>query len=387
MDAPFFADCRPEAVAPHTKEPVVSQNTTYIGLDVHKRSIAVAVREGGSPVQEERLPNERAAVARWARRWKRRGGANLQVAYEAGACGYALQRQLEGLGIACQVVAPSLVPRKPGERIKTDRRDACKLAEYLQGGHLTPVHPPTPAQEAARDVCRVREDAQQDRMRCRHRLSKFLLRRGQSYTPGRKHWTGAHRAWLAKLSFGEPAAQIVFDDYRLAVAQLDARIDALDREIAALAQQAPYQAAVGALRCFRGIDTRTAFGLVTELHSIQHFDRPGRLMAFVGLVPSEASSGERQRRGAITKAGNGHVRKLLIEAAWHARHKPAIPMALRKRREGQPPEVIAMADVAQQRLHRRYWRLVQRGKPTTVAATAVARELTGFVWAALRAVT
>ncbi len=364
----------------------MSEDITYIGLDVHKRSISVAVRKAGSPVQEEQLPNERAAVARWARGWKRRSRGKLQVAYEAGACGYALQRQLEGLGIACQVVAPSLVPRKPGERIKTDRRDARKLAEYLQGGHLTPVHPPTRAQEAARDVSRAREDAQQDRMRCRHRLSKFLLRRGQSYTPGRKHWTGAHRTWLAKLSLDEPAAQIVFDDYRLAVAQLDARLEALDRQIEALAQQAPYRAAVGALRCFRGIDTRTAFGLVTELHSIQHFDRPGRLMAFVGLVPSEASSGERQRRGAITKAGNGHARKLLIEAAWHARHKPAIPAALRKRREGQPPEIVAMADVAQQRLHRRYWRLVQRGKPTTVAATAVARELAGFVWAALRTV-
>jgi transposase len=387
MDAPFSADCRPKAVEPHTKEPIVSKDITFMGLDVHKRSIAVAVREADSPVQEEQLPNERAAVARWARRWKRRSGGNLQVAYEAGACGYALQRQLEGLGVACQVVAPSLVPRRPGERIKTDRRDACKLAEYLQGGHLTPVHPPTPAQEAARDVCRAREDAKQDRMRCRHRLSKFLLRGGRAYTPGRKHWTDAHRSWLAKLSFDESAAQVVFDDYRLAVAQLDARIDALDRQIEALAQQAPYQEAVSALRCFRGIDTRTAFGLVTELHSIQHFDRPGRLMAFVGLVPSEASSGERQRRGAITKAGNGHARKLLIEAAWHARHKPAIPVALRKRRAGQPPEVIAMADVAQQRLHRRYWRLVQRGKPTTVAVTAVARELTGFVWAALRAVT
>ncbi len=363
----------------------MSEVISFIGLDVHKRSIAVAVRKADSPVQEEQLPNERAAVARWARRWKRRSGGELQVAYEAGACGYALQRQLEGLGVACQVVAPSLVPRKPGERIKTDRRDARKLAEYLQGGHLTPVHPPTPAQEAARDVCRAREDVQQDRMRCRHRLSKFLLRRGVSYSHGRKHWTQAHRTWLAKLSFDERAAQTVFDDYRLAVAPLDARIDALDRQIEVLAQQAPYRAGVGALRCFRGIDTRTAFGLVTELHSIAHFDRPSRLMAFVGLVPSEASSGERQRRGAITKAGNGHARKLLIEAAWHARHKPGIPVALRKRRAGQPPEIIAMADVAQQRLHRRYWHLVQRGKPNTVAATAVARELAGFVWAALRA--
>ncbi len=361
------------------------QDTTYIGLDVHKRSIAVAVRQAGVLAHEEQLPHERAAVARWARRWKRQSGGKLVCAYEAGACGYALQRQLAGLGIACQVVAPSLVPRKPGERIKTDRRDARKLAEYLQGGHLTPVQPPTPAQEAVRDLSRAREDAKQDRMRGRHRLTKFLLRHGKTYTPGRKHWTGAHRAWLAKLSFQEPAAQVVFDDYRLAVAQLDGRIEALDHQIEKASQQAPYRAAVGALRCFRGIDTLTAFGLVTELHSIEHFDRASGLMAFVGLVPSEASSGERQHRGAITKAGNGHARKLLIEAAWHARHKPAIPLALRKRREGQPPEVVAMADVAQHRLHRRYWHLVQRGKPITVAATAVARELAGFVWAALRA--
>ena len=282
-------------------------------------------------------------------------------------------------------MAPSLVPRKPGQRIKTDRRDARTLAEYLEGGHLTSVRPPTPAQEAARDLSRAREDATQDRMRCRHRLTKFLLRRAIPYTPGRKHWTGAHRAWLAKLEFDEPAAQAVFDDYRLAIAQLDARIEELDRRIAELAQSPPYRAAVGALRCFRGIDTRTAFGLTSELHSIELFDRPSGLMAFVGLVPSEASSGERQRRGAITKAGNTHVRKLLIEAAWQARHKPAVPIALRRRREGQPGEIIAMADAAQQRLHRRYWRLVQRGKPTTVAATAVARELAGFVWAALKA--
>ena len=383
---PLFPRIAAEAVEPHTKEPVVSEDITYIGLDVHKRSIAVAVRQGGVLVHEEQLPNEPGAVTRWAGRWKRRSKGHVKCAYEAGACGYALQRQLAKLGIPCEVVAPSLVPRKPGDRIKTDRRDARKLAEYLEGGHLTPVHPPSPAQEAARDLCRAREDAKQDRMRCRHRLSKFLLRHGKSYSPGRKHWTEAHRLWLTRLTFDEAPERVVFDDYRLAVAQVDARIEALDRQIVELAQTAPYRVAVGALRCFRGIDTRTAFGLVTELHSIEHFDRASGLMAFVGLVPSEASSGERQQRGAITKAGNGHVRKLLIEAAWHARHKPAIPVALRKRREGQPPEIVARADVAQRRLHRRYWRLVERGKPTTVAATAVARELTGFVWAALRAV-
>jgi len=363
------------------------EGITCIGLDVHKRSIRVAVRDpGGVVVHEETLPNEVRAITRWSRHWSGLCGEKLICAYEAGACGYALKRQFGQLGIGCLVVAPSLVPRKPGERIKTDRRDARKLAEYLQGGHLTEVCTPTPDQEAARDLSRAREDAQQDRMRARHRLSKFLLRHGRLYTPGRKHWTGAHRAWMKTLGFDEPAAQYVFDDYSWVVAQVDARIEALDRRIETVAKEPAYQRVVGALRCFRGIDTRTAFGLVTELHSIAQFDHARGLMAFVGLVPSEHSSGDRQRRGAITKAGNGHARKLLIEAAWHARHKPALPLALRKRREGQPPEVIAMADIAMQRLHRRYWRLVQRGKPTTVATTAVARELTGFVWAALQAV-
>lgn len=343
----------------------MDQGTPFVGLDVHKRSISVAVREAGTcGVQEERLPNERGAIARWARRWKRRSGGRLVCAYEAGACGYALQRQLEALGIECRVVAPSLVPRRPGERIKTARRDACKLVEYLESGHLTVVRPPTPAEEAARDLCRAREDAKQDRMRARHRLLKFLLRRGHTYAAGRKHWTQAHRAWLESLHFETAEGQAVFEDYRLALAQVEGRIEALDRKLEALAQQPAYRAAVGALRCFRGIDTRTA----------------------IGLVADEDSSGERKRRGPITKAGNGHARRLLLEAAWHARHKPSLPRALRERREGQPPEIVAMADEAQKWLHRRYWRLVQRGKPPTVAATAAARELTGFVWAALRTV-
>lgn len=362
----------------------MQQVTTIIGLDVHKRSIAVAVRQSGRIVEETMVPNEPRAVSRWAERWKGESRGRLLCAYEAGACGYALQRQLRALGVPCEVVAPSLVPRKPGERIKTDRRDARKLAEYLEGGHLTPVRAPTPAEEAARDLCRARDDARQDRMRCRHRLSKFLLRRGITYAAGRKAWTGAHRSWLSKLRFGEPSEQAVFDDYRLAVEQVDARIVALDRKLEILAREPAYRRAVGALRCFRGIDTRTALGLATELHGVERFGTPRGLMAFVGLVPSEASSGEKQRRGAITKAGNSHVRRLLIEAAWHARHKPAIPPALRERREGQPPQLVALADEAQKRLHTRYWRLVLRGKPPTVAATAVARELAGFVWAALR---
>ena len=364
----------------------MSEDITYVGLDVHKRSISVAIRVGGEIVDEEKIPNEKDIVAKAVRRWKRRHPGSLLCAYEAGACGYALARRLEALNVECQVVAPSLIPRKAGERIKTDRRDAKKIVEYLEGGYLTPIRPPTPEQEAARDLSRAREDAVKDRMSARHRLSKFLLRHGITYAVGRKAWTVAHRNWLAKVEFDDPVSRAVFHDYRLAVAQIDARIESLDRQIEEVATSGSYRDAVGALRCFRGIDTRTAFGLVTELHNIAHFEKPQRLMAFVGLVPSESSSGDKRRRGSITKTGNGHVRRLLIEAAWHARHKPAVPAALRLRREGQPCEVVAMADKAQERLHRRYWRLTQRGKPATVAATAVARELTGFVWVALKAV-
>lgn len=287
----------------------MNEGTTHIGLDVHKRSIAVAARQPGSGgVREETLPNEPRAVTRWARRWKRESGGKLRCAYEAGACGYALQRQLGSLGVACDVVAPSLVPRKPGERIKTDRRDARKLAEYLEGGHLTAVRPPTPGEEAARDLCRARDDARQDRMRSRHRLSKFLLRRGIAYTAGRKTWTQAHRSWLKGLPFEDPWEQAVFDDYRLAVEQIDARIAALDRQIEGLAQEPAYRTRVGALRCFRGIDTRTALGLVTELHGIERFENARGLMASSGSSPARprAESGndaERSRRPATAMCG------------------------------------------------------------------------------------
>jgi transposase len=362
----------------------MGQGITYMGLDVHKASIHVAVLlPGRKRVVEETLPHEKRVVARWVRRWSQQAPGRIVCAYEAGPTGYALQRELVARGWRCQVVAPALIPRKPGERIKTDRRDARKLAELLRGKLLTEVHPPSPTEEAARDLCRAREDAKQDRMRCRHRLTKFLLRRGIPWTQGRKHWTHAHRAWLRQLRLEHAAEQAVLEDYLLAVEQLDSRLAELGARLEALSQQAPYAKSVGALRCFRGIDTVTAMTLVTELHGIERFHRPHQLMAYLGLVPSEHSSGGRRRQGGITKAGNGHARRVLIESAWHARHAPAVPQALAQRRRGQPGPVIALADRAQHRLHQRYWRLLQRGKAPATVVTAVARELTGFVWAAL----
>jgi transposase len=363
----------------------VNQGITYVGMDAHKQAINVAaLYPGRKDAVEWQVVNEAGAVRRMVRKVVREGG-EVRFCYEAGVCGYALQRQVEAAGgsdASCVVVAPSLIPRKPGDRIKTDRRDARKLAELLRAGLLTEVCPPTPADEALRDLVRAREDAKEDLTRCRHRLGKLLLRRGLVFTAGKKAWTAAHRRWLKGLRFEHAADQAVLDDYLLAIEQLEERLNGLDSGLAEIAAQAPYATPVGWLRCFRGIDTVTAISLVAELHDFRRFGSARELMAYLGLVPSEYSSGSSTHRGAITKAGNSHVRRLLVEASWHYRHPPRIG-ALQKRREGQPRSVIAIADRAQQRLHRRYRRLSDRGLPTPKVVTAIARELAGFIWAAM----
>lgn len=280
------------------------------------------------------------------------------------------------------VVAPALIPSKPGERIKTDRRDARKLAFLLRAGLLTEVQPPSEADEAARDLCRAREDAREDLVRCRHRLTKFLLRRGIVFTGGKRAWTGVHRVWLRSLILDQESDRIVFADYLLAIEQLEQRLQSLALEVEQLSRQDSYSGAVSLLRCFRGFDTITATSIVAELHTFHRFTSARRLMAFVGLIPGEHTSGRRRRPGAITKTGNGHVRRLLIEAAWNYRHPPRLG-SLAKRRQGQPAWVVALADRAMQRLHRRYVRLTARRMPPQKATVAVARELIGFVWATL----
>jgi transposase len=361
----------------------MEQGTTYVGLDVHKRAIAISVRwPGGGESETRTIPNEPRAVRRWVRRMKREAPGPIRCAYEAGPCGYELQRQLLADGIGCQVIAPSLVPRKPGDRIKTDHRDARKLAELLEGGLLTEVHPPTPEAEAVRDLCRAREDAKEDLMRARHRLSKFLLRRGLFFGRGRA-WSQAHQRWLQGLRLDHPADQATFDAYCRALDQTQEWVRTLEAQLAEWAQTDPYATPVAWLRCFHGIDTTTAMTLVTELHDFRRFHRPRQLMAYLGLVPSEQSSGDRTRRGGITKTGNGHARRVLIESAWHYRHPPRGSATLRKRRANQPVRVIALADRAHQRLSRRYRRLTARGKPHNKVVVAVARELVGFLWATL----
>jgi transposase len=354
-----------------------------VGIDAHKKDLAIAVLVGG-----ERTPvtwsvvNEASAIRRLVRRLERVAPGPVQACYEAGPCGYALQRQLTTARVRCQVIAPALIPRKPGDRIKTDRRDARKLAELLRAGLLTEVRPPTPAEEAVRDLGRARDDAREDRQRCRHRLSKLLLRRGLHYAG--RHWTRAHRRWLDQLSWAHEAERAVVEDYRLALDHLDARLAELDARLTAIAQQAPYRTPVAWLRCFRGIDTLSAILLLAELHDIGRFPAPRPLMAYLGLVPGEYSSGETHRRGRITRTGNTLARRLLVEAPWHYRHRPRPGGTLARRRQGQPPRVIAIADRAQHRLHGRFRHLAATHKPTPKIVVALARELTGFVWAALQ---
>ncbi len=362
----------------------MSQSTTVVGMDAHKKMIWVAMLIGRlkDPI-EWSVVNEVSAIRRMVRRIQREAKGQVRMCYEAGPCGYALKRTIEGLGMECVVIAPSLIPRKPGDRIKTDRRDARKLAELFRAGLLTEVTPPTEGEESVRDLCRCREDAKADLLRSRHRLGKMLLRRGIVWQGGKSSWTIKHRQWLHSLRFDHPADQLVFNDYLASIEHLEERVKGLEVALEAVSNEDPYREPVGTLRCFRGIDTVTALTLVAELHDFRRFKSPRDLMGFLGVVPSEYSSSDRVRRGHITKAGNSHARRVLIEAAWHYRHPHRLGEALRRRRKGQPATVIAIADRAGMRLHRKFNKLHGRGKPIGKVVVAVARELVGFIWAAL----
>jgi transposase len=362
----------------------MSEVITYVGIDAHKRELHVAMLTGTAttPVTWT-LANDPKAIDRLRRKLEREAPGPVQICYEAGPCGYALQRQLTGGRIRCLVIAPALMPRKPGDRVKTDKRDARKLAELLRAGLLTEVRPPTPAEEAVRDLCRARDDAREDVQRARHRLGKLLLRRGLHFS-GRKNWTKAHRRWITTIAWEHAAERAVVEDYLLAIDQVESRLTELDARLAEMAQTEPYREPVAWLRCFRGIDTLTAMLILVELHDFRRFPNPRALMAYLGLVPSEDSSGDRHRRGRITKTGNSLVRRVLIETSWHYQHRAGVGPALAGRRKGQPPRVIAIADKAQQRLCRRFRRLRAEHKPSPKVVVAVARELAGFIWAALQ---
>lgn len=356
---------------------------TWVGIDAHKKTLAVAVLGAAGRPEEFTIDNDERSIRKLARRLNRSGG-EVRCCYEAGTCGYALQRRLENEGVVCEVIAPSLIPRKPGERIKTDRRDAMKLAELQRAGVLTSVSPPTLEQEALRDLCRCREDARADLGRCRHRLVKMLVRRGWVFNSTSRLWSERHRRWLEAIVFDNETDRVVYDDYRAAIDQLERRLRALERELEKAAQLPLYRAHVAWLRCFRGVDTTIAMIFLAELHGIERFASPRELAAYLGLVPSLHASGDSARRGAITKTGNGHIRRVLVQAAWQYFKRVGRSQALAVRREGQPERVIAIADEAQRRLTTRARRLLERRKHANKVVIAIARELVGFFWAALR---
>ncbi len=358
----------------------------YVGLDVHKEAIVVAVAEGGTrgEVREYgRIANTPAALDRLARKLGQEG-VRLRFCYEAGPCGYGIQRQLSARGHDCVVVAPSLIPRRAGDRVKTDRRDAASLARLHRAGELTAVWIPDPGHEAMRDLVRARLDAVHALRRARQQLSGFLLRHGCDY--GRPAWTKLHRRWLAGLKFEQAVHHLVLEDYVQAVDAAAARRDRLTAQIAAMLPEWTLAPVVTALQAMRGMAVVNAATLIAELGDLSRFANPRQLMAYLGLVPSEHSSGASVRRGSLTKAGNGAARRLLIEAAWCYRFPARVSRELLLRQEELPKAIREIAWKAQTRLCARYRRLTRTGKPANVVTAAIARELAGFVWAIARQV-
>jgi len=350
----------------------------WLGMDVHAASITVARYDDAAATATVRtIPNDRRRVPRLLAGLP--ADADVRACYEAGSCGYGLQRELAARGVRCDVIAPALIPRTPGDRIKTDRRDAEKLGRYYRSGDLTVITVPTLAQEALRDLVRAREDVRRDRTAARQRLGKFLLRQGFHYTG--THWTHRHWLWIRSHTFDGPT-RVVFEHYCGHVVALNERLRDLERELATIAQSPAYQPRVARLVCLRGIGPLAAVILLAELYDLRRFPTPRALMAFLGLVPSEHSSGAQQRRGGITKTGNAPARRILIEAAWAYRHTAKQTRRTEHALTTQPAEVRAISERALHRLTARYRRLLGRGKPPHHAVTAVARELCGFVWAA-----
>lgn len=357
--------------------------TRYVGLDVHKSSIVIAVADGerGPATILATIPNDFASLAKALHRLG--PTERLSCCYEAGPTGYGLYRQLKAAGFRCCVIAPSLVPVQSGNRVKTDRRDAAKLAHFLRSGDLTTVHVPDEATEAIRDLERAREDAKRAEQVARHQLAKFLLRHGRRYE-GKLNWNTAHLAWIGKQQFAPPSQQQVLTDYLVAVEQATERVRRLT---AALTEQAAAWRLfplVQALQALRGIELVSAVTIVAEVEDFARFAQAKDLMAYVGLVPSEHSSGASRRQGRVTRTGNGRVRRILVEAAWCYRFRPRLSKTIGKRNELVAPGVRKIAWKAQQRLHGRLLRLTQRGKAKQQAVTAVARELAGFIWAIAR---
>jgi len=356
------------------------ENVRFVGLDVHKESIVIAVADGdrSEPQVVAEIPSDTARLLKELRKLAR-GGAELRVCYEAGPTGFGVHRELTAAGIACAVIAPSLIPKQSGSRVKTDRRDAVKLARFHRSGDLTPVHVPGTDTEAMRDLERSRDDAKNAERVARHQLSKFLLRQGRRYAKSGA-WGTLHMNWIRAQQFEQEAHNRVLVDYVHAVEQASERVARLDKDIAQLVETWSLKPLVEALQGLRGVRLLTAVVIAAEIGSFERFASPKKLMAYLGLVPSEQSSGETKRRGGITRTGNRHLRRILTEAAWCYRFRPNTNPRLKAQNRRISPAVAAVAWRAQQRLHGRYCRLLARGKNKQQVVTAVARELSAFVW-------
>lgn len=368
------------AVVPATRSII------YLGMDVHKESLTIAVLPASAtrPTRLDRLPNDLTKLKKWMARVARDG--EVRACYEASGAGYVLHRALLEWGYACEVIAPSLIPKRSGVQRKHDKRDAADLARLYRAGELVAVRIPSAADERVRDVVRCRETFQREILKSRHYILKFLARRGFVFREG-TNWCTPHLKWLQQLTTdGSPLAaedRLVYREYHALLLYKLQRREELDRQIAQLAQLPSLAPIVGRLQCFRGISLHSAMVLATEIVDWRRFPRPAQLACYLGLVSREASSGERQRLGSITKAGNSHCRHVLVQAAWSYRHRPQTSVDLQRRQQGQPPAVITHAWKAQQRLHQRFTHLAYRKRPQ-IAVVAVARELVGFLWAVMQ---
>jgi transposase len=370
----------------HRRQTMQELITGFVGLDAHAESTAIAVAEVGREVPRF-VGTVGARLSELTKALGRLGGPqSLQVVYEAGPCGYALARELIRLGYHCEVVAPSKIPRRPGERIKTDRRDALNLAGLARAGELVPVRIPDERDEAIRDLSRARVDAVRARHKARQQLKALMLRHGRRYS-GKTSWSAAHERYLGAVSFAHPAQDIAFTEYRQAVSEGEARVQRLSHCLTQEVEHWRMHSLVSAVMTLRGLDLVAAATVVAELGDLRRFAHPRELMGYLGLVPSEHTTGSKRRLGAITKTGNSHVRRVLVEAAWNYRYPARISPALQVRQERQPPEIRAIAWRAQLRLTHRYRRLKARGLQHNKICVALARELAAFVWDIARHVT
>jgi len=365
------ADRPMPSIAPH--------DIVWVGLDVHKISISAAViRPGREAPEVANLMADEASVRKF---FARQGPPELlRACYEAGPTGYDLQRKLAGMGIACKVAAPSLIPRAPGDKVKTDRRDAQRLAHLLRSGDLVAIRVPTPEEEAVRDLCRARADMVEDLTRARNRLGKFLLRHGEVWA-GATAWTLEHRRWLGARDFADKALSLTFSHYMAVMEEREADLAATTADLGAYYTKAPFAEAVARLCCYRGVDRLGALTIAAEVCDFRRFGKAEHFAAFTGLVPCEHSSGGSVHRGPLTRSGNAHLRHQLVESAWAYRHRPGVGATIKARQEGAPAETVARAWAAQQRLSRRFRALSSRKNVQSVVAAAVARELACFLWA------